>query len=76
VCDIVNKNGGRITVESQLDRGTILWVWLPALFETVEKATKKQKIRPNRATGTISIIENEAYGTKMIRQCARSVRNS
>jgi C4-dicarboxylate-specific signal transduction histidine kinase len=41
---------------------------LSALFETEEKATKKQKIRRNRATGTLPMIENEEYGTKMIRQ--------
>ena len=73
---IVNNHGGQVTVESQLDRGTIVRIWLPALLEIEEKATKKQKIRPNRATGTIQMIENKEDGTTVIRQCVRSVRNS
>jgi hypothetical protein len=65
-----------MTVESQLNRGTIVRVWLPALFDIEEKAAKKSEIEPNRAAGTIPMVENEAYGTKMIRRNVRSARNS
>ena len=51
-------------------------VWPTALFKTEEKATKKQKVRSNKDAGSIPMIENEEYGTKMIRQCVRSFRNS
>ncbi|MHC4207552.1 MAG: two-component system sensor histidine kinase NtrB [Planctomycetota bacterium] len=53
VYGVVNNHGGRITVESQLNRGTIVRVWLPALFEIKEKATKKLQIRPNSFNNTI-----------------------
>ena len=33
--------------------------WLPVLFEIEERAAKKPKIEPNRATGTIPMIEND-----------------
>ena len=33
--------------------------WLPVLFEIEESAAKKPKIEPNRATGTIPMIEND-----------------
>jgi PAS domain S-box-containing protein len=56
---IVNNHGGRMTVESQLDRGTIVRFWLPAIFEIEEKAAEKPKIESNRATGAIPMIENE-----------------
>ena len=55
---IVNNHGGQITVESQLDKGTIVRVWLPALSEIEEKAAKKTKIESDSATDTIPIIEN------------------
>jgi len=55
VYGIVNNHGGWITVESQLNRGTIVRVWLPALIEIEEKATKKQQIKPKRATNAIPI---------------------
>jgi len=76
VYGIVNNHCGRITVESQLNSGTVVRVWLPALIEMEEKATKKQQIRPNRIADAISMIKNEEPGTKMIRECVRSVRNS
>ena len=41
-----------------LDAGTGQ-IWLPALFEIEERAAKKPKIEPNRATGTIPMIEND-----------------
>ena len=65
-----------MTVESQLDRGTIVRVWLPALFDIEEKAERKPKIEPDRASGVIPMIETEAYAAKMIRPFVRSVRNS
>ena len=53
---IVNNHGGRITVESQLDQGTIVRVWIPAITEAEEKAEEVQNIRSNRATGAIPMI--------------------
>ena len=52
---IVNNHGGRITVESQLDQGTIVRVWIPAITEAEEKA-EVQNIGSNRATGAIPMI--------------------
>lgn len=28
---IVEQTGGRLNLESELGRGTIIWVWLPAV---------------------------------------------
>ena len=56
---IVNNHGGRITVESQLNRGTIVRVWIPAFTETEEKAEKNHHIRSNRAADVIPIIARE-----------------
>jgi PAS domain S-box-containing protein len=52
---IVNNHGGQITVESQLDKGTIVRVRIPAITETGEKT---QNIRSNRAAGVIPMIVN------------------
>jgi signal transduction histidine kinase len=61
---IVNNHGGRIAVDSQLGKGTIVRIWLPALFEIEEQAAKKSKIETNRATGVIPMIETEAHVRK------------
>ena len=55
---ILNNHGGRITVDSQLDRGTIVRVWLPAFFEIEEKVPKKIKIESTMATDIIPMIKN------------------
>jgi PAS domain S-box-containing protein len=55
---IVNNHGGQITVESQLDKGTIVRVWIPAITETEEKVEETQNIRSNRAAGVIPMIVN------------------
>ncbi len=72
---IVNNHGGQMTVESQLLSGTIVRVWLPALFEIEEQAAKKSEIEPNRATDAIPMIDTEAYGAQTIHLCGRSDRN-
>ena len=64
VYGIVNSHGGQVTVESQLDTGTIVRVWFPALIEMDKQAAQKQTIRPNRATGAARMVENQAYGPK------------
>ena len=56
---IVNNHGGRITVDPQLDEGTIVRICIPALTETEEKAMKKQTIRPNRTMGAIPMNVRE-----------------
>jgi len=56
---IVNNQGGRITVESQLDEGTIVRIWIPAITETEDKAEKTPNSRSNRAMGVIPMIVSE-----------------
>lgn len=73
---IVNNHGGRIAVASELTRGTIVTLWLPAFFEAGVMASTKRKIRPNGAAETVPRIENEGNGNKFIRHCERSGRNS
>ena len=59
VYGIVKNHGGRITVESQPGRGTIVRVWIPAVFEVEEQAAKKQTTRPDRTAVSISMHESK-----------------
>jgi hypothetical protein len=61
---IVKNHVGRMIVESQVNRGTTVQVWLPAHFEMEEKAAKKSEIEPNRSNGNIPMVENEAMVRK------------
>ena len=58
VYGIVKNHGGWISVDSQLGKGTIVRIYLPAIEEKPETA-KMPKTELARGTGTILIAENE-----------------
>jgi PAS domain S-box-containing protein len=58
VYGIVKNHGGWISVESQLGKGTVVRIYLPAIEEK-PKEIKKPKTELARGTGTILIVEDE-----------------
>jgi len=56
---IVKNHNGWIFVESQLNRGTIVHVYFPAILEVEEKRVETPKIEPQKGYGTILLIEDE-----------------
>jgi PAS domain S-box-containing protein len=58
VYGIVKNHGGWISVESQLGKGTVVRIYLPAV-EDKPKEIKKPKTELARGTGTILIVEDE-----------------
>jgi len=64
---IVKNHNGWIFIESQLDRGTIVNIYLPAIFEAEEKRVKTPKIEPHKGAGTILLIEDEEGVMDVIR---------
>ena len=58
VYGIVKNHGGWISVESQLGKGTVVRIYLPAV-EDKPKEIIKPKIELARGTGTILIIEDQ-----------------
>jgi len=58
VYGIVKNHGGWISVESQLGKGTVVRIYLPAV-EDKPKVIIKPKTELARGTGTILIIEDE-----------------
>lgn len=58
VYGIVKNHGGWISVESQLGKGTVVRIYLPAV-EDKPKELKKPKTELARGTGTILIVEDE-----------------
>ena len=59
VYGIVKNHGGWISVQSQLGKGTVVRIYLPAV-EDKPKEIKKPKTELARGTGTILIVEGEA----------------
>jgi len=66
VYGVVKNHGGWISVDSQLGKGTLVRIYLPAIEEK-PKEVKKPKTELARGTGTILIIENEAQVTDVTR---------
>jgi two-component system cell cycle sensor histidine kinase/response regulator CckA len=56
---IVKNHNGWISIESQLDRGTIVHIYLPGILDADARKAKTPKIEPHKATGTILLIEDE-----------------
>jgi len=55
---IVRNHDGWISVYSEVGRGTVIRIYLPAI-EAQEKEPKKPKIEPIKGSGTILLIEDE-----------------
>ncbi len=58
VYGIVANHNGAITVDSELGRGSVVKIYLPAI-EVEEKAVSKPKVDLARSEGTILVIEDE-----------------
>ena len=58
VYGIVTNHGGWISVDSELGKGTVVRIYLPAVKVEV-KEVEKPKIKPAKGTGTILVIEDE-----------------
>ncbi|MBU4038077.1 MAG: PAS domain S-box protein, partial [Proteobacteria bacterium] len=56
---IVKNHNGWISVESQLDKGTEVHIYLPAIAEADGKWENMPKAMPQKTTGTILLIEDE-----------------
>jgi CheY-like chemotaxis protein len=56
---IVKNHDGRISIESQLGKGTIVHIYLPAVLEGDKKEVKRPTIVPRKMTGTILLVEDE-----------------
>lgn len=54
---IIRNHNGWIIVDSELDKGTAVSIWLPAI--EVEEEIKKERPEPNTGTGTVLVIEDE-----------------
>jgi PAS domain S-box-containing protein len=55
---IINRHEGHMTVESQLGRGTVFHIYLPAAKEEPLR-TKKERIRPVRNKGRVLVMDDE-----------------
>ena len=58
VYGIVTNHGGWISVDSELGKGTVVRIYLPAVKVEV-KEVERPKIEPTKGTGTILVIEDE-----------------
>jgi len=58
VYGILTNHGGWISVDSELGKGTVVRIYLPAVKVEV-KEEEKPKIKPVKGTGTILVIEDE-----------------
>jgi len=67
VYGIVQNHGGWISVDSKLEKGTVIQVNLPAL-KVQAKNKKKQRTEMGNGTGTILVVEDEEVVTDVISQ--------
>ncbi|MFH1953465.1 MAG: response regulator, partial [Pseudomonadota bacterium] len=71
VYGIVTNHCGAITVDSELDKGTVVRIWLPGI--EVEKEVKKKvvltpEVELPRGEGTVLVIEDEEPLVKLFRE--------
>jgi two-component system, cell cycle sensor histidine kinase and response regulator CckA len=55
---IIRNHGGWISVESEIDKGTAVHIYLPAVQKEVKQ--DPPRVNPNKCTGTIMVVEDEA----------------
>jgi CheY-like chemotaxis protein len=65
VYGIIKKHGGLISIDSELNQGTVVRIYLPAIDEKAE-APKESKKKPSQGTGTILVIEDEGMVMNII----------
>ena len=66
---IVKNHDGWISVDSELGKGTVVKIYLPAVEATVkEDAKSKPKAEPIKGQGTIMVIEDEELVMKVTRE--------
>ncbi|NVL90558.1 MAG: response regulator [Desulfobacterales bacterium] len=63
---IIKNHGGWISIDSELGKGTVVRIYLPAAEAEVERA-KETKIEVTTGTGTILVIEDEDVVIDVIR---------
>lgn len=67
VYGIVKNHNGWISIESQLNKGTIVHVYFPVFLEAEAKRVKTPEIEPHKGSGTILLIEDEEMVMDVIR---------
>ena len=65
---IVKNHDGYISVESQLDRGTSVCIYLPGVSGVEEKKAQKPYGEPFKGIGTILLVEDEPAVIEMLRK--------
>ena len=65
---IVKNHNGWIYLQSQIDRGTIVSIYLPAVGEIEKKKAPRIHGEPLKGTGTILLIEDESAVIEILRK--------
>jgi len=68
VYGIVTHHGGWISIQSEIDRGTIVRVYFPAVCEVEEEKTQKSHSEPFKGTHTILLIEDDPAVIETLRK--------
>jgi two-component system, cell cycle sensor histidine kinase and response regulator CckA len=73
VYGLVRQNGGSITVQSEIGKGTTFLIYLPAVEEKQE-AQPRGRRRPGQSLPTILLVEDEERMRNLIRELLESAR--
>jgi two-component system cell cycle sensor histidine kinase/response regulator CckA len=65
---IVKNHGGWISVDSRMNYGTRVCIYLPAVIEVEEKKVQRLHGEPVKGTGTILLIEDELAVIEVLRK--------
>ena len=69
---IVINHNGCISVESELGKGTVIRIYLPAVEARVEEPEARETKAPTKGTGTILVIEDD----KMVMEVEQAILES